>query len=83
MPVSIRALQLPDHCPTISSFTVLPTPNPIDIWLTRNYVTHCRDYFAPEYLHIGDIPRDQVLCTVQVRFDRYFVYTLIEHISAA
>lgn len=67
MAVRTYQLQLLVSYPTVSSITVLPRPNPIDYWLIRNYVTHCRDISQPEYLHLGDLPKSQVLCTVQVR----------------
>ena len=58
-------LRLPD-LRLRSSYTVLPFPNAIDTWLGSNPVKICKNYLGPVFVHLGDLPSDQVVCTVQL-----------------
>lgn len=72
MGISIRSLQLPESFPSTLSFSVpCGTPDPIDEWISQNYVTTFRDPSVPGYLYLGDVPRDQLVCTLQVRMLHY------------
>lgn len=67
MGVSIHSLKLPDPVPFTLSFSgPSEMPDPIDMWISQNYVTACRNPFAPGYLYLGDLPREQLVCTLQV-----------------
>lgn len=67
MGISIRSLHLPNVLTTSLYFSVPNgTLNPIDIWISDNYVTAFRNPSVPGYLHLGDVPSDQLVCTLQV-----------------
>ena len=65
MPSSWNILQLPD-LRLRKPYTVLPQPNAIDNWLTRNHVTSNGNVFNPGHQYMGDILSDQVQCTLQL-----------------
>lgn len=44
----------------------LPLPSGFDLWLTENYFSVYKDSIKPSCFQWGDIPSDQVLCTVQL-----------------
>lgn len=45
---------------------VLPLPEAVDEWLDGDYFTLFKDNVHPAYFQMGDVPSDQVLCTVQL-----------------
>jgi hypothetical protein len=63
-PLLISVLRLPD-LRLRTSYTVLPLPNAIDTWLSASSITICEDCFGST-VHLGDLPSDQVICTVQL-----------------
>ena len=57
------------HLPDLrlrSSYTVLPLPNAVDTWLSNSPVKICGDCLGPTFVQLGDLPSDQVVCTVQL-----------------
>ena len=55
-------------------FTVLPRLNAIDIWLDRNCDDAYQGVLILGYLHISDVPREQVLCTVRLTTAEEFFF---------
>jgi hypothetical protein len=45
---------------------VLPRPNAIDTWLSSSPVKFSMTRRGPTNVHLGDLPSDQVECTVQL-----------------
>jgi len=65
MPTIPEILQLPD-LRLRKPYTILPRPNAIDQWLLANHIDFMNDIFNNPYWYMGDIPSDQVLCTLQL-----------------
>jgi hypothetical protein len=63
-----QILELPDAPTPISpiKFATLPSPNAIDQWLLANHIDTVTNVFNQPYSHMGDIPSDQMLCTLQL-----------------
>jgi hypothetical protein len=71
-------LQLPLPC-LKRPFTVLPRPNAIDIWLDWNCDDAYQGVLILGYLHISDVPREQVLCTVHLATTEVIFYNYVDH----
>ena len=63
IPISI--LILPDMR-IQTPYYKLPLPNAIDQWLLTNNVDTVNNVFPPPNHHMGDLPSDYVLCTLQI-----------------
>ena len=56
---------------------MLPRPNAIDIWLDWNCDDAYQGVLILGYLHISDVPREQVLCTVRLTTAEVFFLTIM------
>lgn len=54
------------HLRPSKHLVVLPLPDGLDDWLNGNYFTLFKDVVSPTYFQMGDVPSDEVLCTVQL-----------------
>jgi hypothetical protein len=64
-PFSTQILRLPD-LRLRSSYTVLPLPNAVDTWLSSSPIETCETCYGPTNIYLGDLPSNQVVCTVQL-----------------
>ena len=64
-----QILRLPDLRPR-RPYMILPRPNAIDQWLLANHIDIVNNVFNHPCWHLGDIPSDQVLCTLQLSATR-------------
>jgi hypothetical protein len=58
-------LRLPD-VRVQTPYTKLPRPNAIDQWLLANDFDPSNDVCNHSYAQMGDVPSDQVSCTLQL-----------------
>lgn len=47
-------------------YIILPPPNAIDQWLLANHIDVLNNVFEHSHSHMGDVPSDQVSCTLQL-----------------
>ena len=59
---------------------ILPRPNAIDQWLLANHIDVSNGVSEHSHSHMGDVPSDQVSCTLQLTaaiVNYYFEASLI------
>lgn len=64
---------------TTRTLVKLPLPSGFDLWLSENYFTPHKDYLPDAQFQWGDIPSNDVLCTVQmsmITVSSHVFYTL-------
>lgn len=71
----MHILRLPD-LRLRSPYTILPLPNAVDTWLRDSGVDMWK-----KPVHLGDLPSDQVVCTVQLSTSEVSFFIILTNLN--